>query len=126
MSSILKPKFEQYRAELMKKSATMREREIVPRQAALVAALDTLPDLLVEKVRRLPRPDGMLEISARFVGLDADPNQVVKNLKKSFPESALGLPEANFWVGESDECVLVMFAGIEEGRYLTGRMLVNF
>jgi hypothetical protein len=104
----------------------MRERDVVPLQAALVDALGQMPDLLIEKVRRLPRNEGMIEISAKWLGLDSDQGEVVRILRDSFPEQALGIEDLLFWVGPSDEVVLLMFAGRHEGRFLTGRMLVGF
>jgi len=126
MPYALKPKFEQYRSETVRKGIALRERDVVPRQAALVEALGGVRDLLIEKVRRLPRPDGMLEISAKWFGLDADQDHVVRYLRDHFPEAALGLEEAQYWVGPSDEFVLLMFAGRQEDRFLTGRILIGF
>lgn len=126
MPYILKPKFEQHRTSLIRKNQPMRERDIVPLQDALEKGLDGLPGLLVEKIRRMPHPDGLLEISAKYLGLDADQETVVKMLRFEFPEETLNLENHQFWVGESDEAVLLMFAGRNGDRYLTGRLLVTF
>ena len=55
MPYTLKPKFEQYRTQTVRHGQPMREKDVVPIQAALETALGLIPDLLVEKVRRLPR-----------------------------------------------------------------------
>jgi hypothetical protein len=122
----LKPKFEQHRTVTIRSGSPMRERDVVPLQAALVDALGQMPDLLIEKVRRLPRNEGMIEISAKWLGLDSDQGEVVRTLRDHFPEQALGIEDLLYWVGPSDEVVLLMFAGRHEGRFLTGRMLIGF
>lgn len=126
MPYALKPRFEQHRHECIKAGKPMRESDIVPRQAALVDGLSKLPDVLIEKVRRLPREDGMLEISAKWLGLDSDQRATVSYLKKHFPEATLGLENLLYWVGPSEEVVLLAFAGTTEDRYLTGKVLITF
>jgi hypothetical protein len=122
----LKPKFEQYRTQTVRHGQPMREKDVVPIQAALETALGLIPDLLVEKVRRLPRDEAMLDISARWLGMDASQSEVVRTLKRHFPEAALGLESPQYWVGEQDELVILTFAGVKEKRFLTGRVQVNF
>jgi hypothetical protein len=123
MPHLLKPKFEQYRASLIRESRSMRERDVVPVETALVGGLDRIPDCLVEKSRRVPRPEGMIEITLKFLGLAADQIELAALLKRSFPETELGLDEVQFWVGPSEEAVLVLFAGVKDERYVTGRIL---
>lgn len=125
MPHVLKPKFEQHRATLLKSAPPLREKEIVPIQAAFVEELGALPDLLIEKVRRLPRPEGMLEITAKYMGLAADQTDLVKYLQAQFPEGSLGLENLLYWVGPSEEAVLAAFAGQKDGRNLTGRILIT-
>ena len=126
MPYALKPKFEQHRTSTIRRIQPMREKDVVPRQAALVDALGAIPELLVEKVRRLPKDDGMLEISAKWFGLDPGQDEVVKIMRNRFPGDSLGMDDLLYWVGPSDEFVLLMFAGSHEGRFLTGRMLIGF
>lgn len=105
----------------------MLEKNVVPIQAAIVEKLDDFADLLIEKTRRLPHPEGIIEISAKWFGLNSDQTAVVRAIKKQWSEEPFGEAESAFWVGQSDEAVLVMFASrYPEGRYLTGRMLITF
>lgn len=126
MPYTLKPKFEQFRTQTVRHGQPMREKDVVPIQAALEKALGVIPDLLVEKVRRLPRDEAMLDLSARWLGLDSSQEEVVRTLKRHFPEEALGLESPQYWVGEQDEWVVLLFAGQKEKRFLTGRIQVNF
>lgn len=126
MPYALKPRFEQHRAVKIKSGRPMRESDIVPRQAALIDALSLIRGLLIEKVRRLPREDGMLEISAKWIGLDSDQHETVTFMRKQFPEGALDLSDIQYWVGPTEEAVLLAFAGVSEGRYLTGKLLITF
>lgn len=124
---LLKPAFEQFRHEVISSGKPMLEKNIVPIQAALVKELDGFRDLLIEKVRRLPHDDGLLEISAKWFGMADDADDVTKILRTKFPEASLGGETTNFWVGRSDEAVLVMFAAtFPDRRFLTGRMLITF
>ena len=103
------------------------EKDIVPIQAAIVAQLDTIRDLLVQKARRLSNKDGILEITATWVGLDASSRAAISTLKRSWPGEVFGGLEEQFWVGESEESVLLAFATrYPENRYLTGKILVTF
>lgn len=127
MPHLLKPAFEQYRNETLRTGKPMLEKNIVPIQSALVASLESIDALLIEKTRRLPHPEGMLEISAKWFGLNSAQGDVVKELRKHWSDEVLSATESSFWVGQSDEAVLLMFAArYPEGRYLTGRMLVTF
>lgn len=124
MPYVLKPKFEQHRATLLKSGLQMREKDVVPVQSALVDAVGSLPDLLIEKVRRLPKADSMIEITAKYFGLAADQTELVHLLKKTFPSTSMGLENEMFTVSPSEEAVLVQFAGQKDGRNLTGKVLV--
>lgn len=106
----------------------MLEKNVAPIQAAIVAQLDGIDELLIEKTRRLPHNDGMIEISAKWFGLDSSQGAVTRKLRSDWPEAALGAEEAKFTITPSDEAVLLMFAGTYEGgaRYVTGRMLITF
>lgn len=127
MPYVLKPALEQFRSELSREGKMMLEKDIVPVQAALEGRLSRIPDLLVEKVRRFPRPDGMLEISCKWFGFGDDQRDVVRILKEEWPEDALGAFQSRFTVAPSEEAVLLTFAAAyESGRFLTGRMLITF
>lgn len=127
MPYLQKPAFEQFRREAIDGGKPMFEKNVVPIQAAVIAALDEFVDLLIEKTRRLPHNEGMIEISAKWFGMDADQSGLVRILRKGWKESALSSENAAFWVGPSDEAVLLMFAATYEGgRFITGRMLINF
>lgn len=127
MPYLLKPAFEQFRRETISQGKPMLEKNVVPIQAAIVEKLDDFADLLIEKTRRLPHPEGIIEISAKWFGLNSDQTAVVRAIKKQWSEEPFGEAESAFWVGQSDEAVLVMFASrYPEGRYLTGRMLITF
>lgn len=127
MSYVLKPAFEQFRHECITRGKPMLEKNIVPVQAAVVHALEDIDEILIEKTRRLPHPEGMIEISAKWFGLNSDQDAVIKLLKKQWDESTLSATESAFWTGPSEEAVLLMFAAkYEDARYLTGRMLITF
>lgn len=127
MPHVLKPAMIQFIHELERDGRMMLEKDVVPIQAAIRAHLDEIPDLLTEKFRRLPRPDGMIEISAKWIGLDSSQEEVVRVLKESWPEDLLGAYTARFSVFPSEEAVLLMFgAAYETGRFLTGRLLITF
>jgi hypothetical protein len=105
----------------------MLEKNVVPIQAAVVAALEKFPDLIVEKARRLPHPDAMLEISAKWLGLGSDQDDVLRILKREFSDEALGAAHAKFHVARVDESIELLFAGTyDDNRFLTGRVLVTF
>ncbi|MGV3619006.1 MAG: hypothetical protein ACO1SV_27075 [Fimbriimonas sp.] len=126
MPYTLKPKFEQYRTQTIRAGQPMREKDVVPIQAALETALGLVPDLLIEKVRRLPRDEAMLDLSCRWLGMDSSQDDVVRTLKRSFPEDVMELENVQYWVGPQDELVILTFAGQREKRFLTGRVQVNF
>jgi hypothetical protein len=127
MSHIQKPAFEQYRQEITQAGRPLLEKNVQPIQAAIIRYLDGIEGLLIEKSRRLPHNDGMIEISAKWLGLNASQQDVVRRLKAEWPESELGANESRFTVAPSDEAVLLMFAATyDEGRFLTGRMLITF
>jgi len=105
----------------------MLEKNTVPIQAAVIGQLEKLDDLLIEKTRRLPHPEGMIEVSAKWFGLNSDQTTMVRTLKKQWSDEPFSDAESAFWVGPSDEAVLLMFAAkYPDGRYLTGRMLITF
>jgi hypothetical protein len=127
MPHLLKPAFEQFRHEAIKSGKPLLEKNVVPIQAAIVAELEKLDDLLIQKTRRLPHPEGMVEISAKWFGLNSDQWDLVKTLRGHWNEEVLGEGECAFNVGQSDEAVLLMFAvKYPEDRYLTGKMLITF
>lgn len=124
---VQKPAFEQFRHEVITRGKPMLEKNVVPIQAAVVERLERFEGLLVEKVRRVPHDMGMLEVSAKWLGLGEDQSDVVRLMRKGFPEGALHAETANFWVGPSDEAILLLFAAkFPEDRFLTGRVLITF
>jgi len=127
MPHVQRPAFEQFRRETISRGRPMLEKNVVPIQAKIVAALEALPSLLVEKTRRLPHDDGMIEVSAKWFGPGEDQSDVVRILKKTWPDEELGAQETKFTALPSDEAVLLMFAATyEDGRFLTGRVLITF
>jgi hypothetical protein len=103
------------------------EKNIVPIQAAIIDFLDTYRDILFQKARRQSNRDGLLEMTATWVGMDSDPRTVVSTFKKTWPGPALEGSEEKFWIGESDDSILLLFAAsYPENRYLTGRILITF
>jgi len=127
MPHLLKPAFEQFRHEAIVAGKPMLEKNIVPIQAEIVSRLESLNDLLIEKTRRLPHPEGMIEISAKWFGLNSDQREVVRQLRQQWTDEVMGAAEVAVTILPSEEAVLMMFAGkYADGRYLTGRMLVSF
>jgi len=127
MPYIKKPAFETFRSQLIASGKPIAEKDIVPIQARIVTQLDTIRELLVQKARRLSHKDGLVEITATWVGLDASQKEAVAILKRSWPGAVFESSEEQFWVGDSEEAVLLNFAvRYPEDRYLTGRILVTF
>ena len=127
MPYIKKPAFETFRAQLIAGGKPLLEKDIVPIQAAVVSQLDTVRELLVQKSRRLSNKDGIVEISATWVGLDASPRAAISALKRTWPGPAFGEFEERFWIGESEESVLLAFAvRYPDNLYLTGKLLITF
>jgi len=123
----LKPGFEQFRREVMKASRPLLEKNVVPLQAAVMKSLETFPDILVEKSRRLPNAESMIEISAKWLGLASDQDEVVRTLKRQWSDELLQAQHAKFYVGPVDESVVLVFAGTyDDNRFVTGRILVTF
>ena len=122
-----KPALEGYRKRLIDTGKPLLEKNVVPIQAAVIAFLDTFPSLLFQKARRQSNREGMLEMTATWVGMDADPRTVVSTFRKNWPGPAFEGCEEKFWIGESDDAVLLLFAvDFPENRYLTGRILITF
>jgi len=127
MPYVKKPAFETFRAQLIGRGKPLPEKEIVPIQAQIVAQLDTIRELLVQKSKRLSHKDAIIEITATWVGLDATAQEAVRTFKRSWPGNLFDGLDERFWVGDSDEAVLLTFAAAySEDRYLTGRVLVTF
>jgi len=127
MPYIKKPAFETFRAQLIARGKPLLEKDIVPIQSQIVAQLDTIRELLVQKARRLSHKDGLVEVTATWVGLDASPRAAIAAFKRSWPGPLFEGRDEQFWVGDSEEAVLLTFAvSYPEDRYLTGRVLVTF
>ncbi len=127
MGMLKKPAFEGFRVQLIKEGKPLLEKDIVPIQARIVALLDTVPELLVQKARRLSNKEGIVEITATWMGLDASPRSAIQRMKRIWPTDALEAKEDSFYVAESEEAVLLQFAArYAESRYLTGRILITF
>ena len=127
MPYIKKPAFETFRAHLIAHGKPLLEKDIVPIQARIVAQLDTIRELLVQKSKRLSNKEAIVEITATWVGLDASPGEAIKTLKRSWPGVVFDGKDEQFWVGDSDEVVHLVFAArYPEDRYLTGRILITF
>lgn len=111
----------------MKASRPLLEKNVVPLQAAVMKSLETFPDILVEKSRRLPNAESMIEISAKWLGLASDQDEVVRTLKRQWSDELLQAQHAKFYVGPVDESVVLVFAGTyDDNRFVTGRILVTF
>jgi len=127
MPYIKKPAFETFRAHQIAHGKPLLEKDIVPIQARIVAQLDTIQELLVQKSKRLSNKEGIVEITATWVGLDASPREAIKLLKRSWPGEVFEGHEELYYIGESEEAVLLSFAAkYADERYLTGRILVTF
>jgi hypothetical protein len=127
MAYAKKPAFETFRAHQIAHGKPLLEKDIVPIQARIIAHLDTIRELLVQKSKRHGDKMGLVEISATWVGLDANPRDAISTLKRSWPGTVFDGVESQFWIGESEESVLLEFtAKYPEDRYLTGRVLVVF
>jgi len=122
-----KPAFEGFRASLISNGKPLLEKDLVPIQARLIAHLDMIKSLLVQKAKRHGDKLMLVEISTTWVGLDASPRDAISTLKKSWPEDLFDTPEYQCWADESEDAVHLAFAAkYAEGRYLTGRVLITF
>jgi|GEM_PF-1213234 hypothetical protein len=122
-----KPTFEQFRHTLIASGKPIPEKEIVPIQAAMVALLDSIPDLLVQKTRRQGHKDTLIEVSSSWVGLDADHRTTVATFKKHWPGSVFEGAEELWTIERHEESVVLQFAAqYPNDRYLTGKVLVTF
>lgn len=122
-----KPAFEQFRATLISSGKPIPEKEMVPIQAEIVAHLDTIKDLLVQKVRRQGHKETLIEISSSWVGLDGDTRNAIATLKKSWPAELFGNMQEMSYIEPDDETVIPQFAcRYPEKTYLTGRILITF
>lgn len=122
-----KPAFDGFRARLIDNGKPLLEKDIVPIQARLVAHLDTIRELLVQKAKRHGDKSMLVEISTTWVGLDAKPRDAIARLKSTWPDDLFAAPESHCWIGESDESIHLDFAArYSEGRFLTGRVLITF
>ena len=127
MPFLKKPAFENYRARLIASGKPIADWQAAAIQTKIVALLDTVPEILVQKARRMNHKDGLIEVSATWVGLDANPTKAVGILKSAWPGDAFDSTENNFWLDRSEDAVLLAFAApYPDGRYLTGRVLVVF
>ena len=122
-----KPAFEQFRASQIAHGKPLAEKDVVPIQAAIVAHLDTIQELLVQKVRRQGHKETLVEISASWVGLDGDPKAAIAILRRFWPGRLFADVEEMYHVDRSEETVLLTFAvQYPSDHYLTGRLLVTF
>lgn len=127
MPHSIKPAFEQFRHAVIKAGRPMLEKNVVPIQAAVVTSFETFPELLVEKARRLPHHEAMIEISAKWLGVATDQDEVIALLKREWNDGVLGADHCKFHVGPVDERVVLQFAAnYEDSRYVTGRVSVTF
>ncbi len=127
MPYITKPALEGYRKKLIDTGRPLLEKNVVPVQAAIIEFLDTIQELLFQKARRQSNREGMLEMTATWIGMDSDPRAVVSKFKRNWPGTAFEGCEEKFWIGQSDDAVLLLFAvSFTEDRYLTGRILITF
>lgn len=127
MPFLKKPAFENYRARLIAGGKPLADWQATTVESKVVALLDTVPEILVQKSRRTNHKDGLLEFSVAWVGLDASPALAVATLKAAWPGNVFEDVDNQFWVDRSEDATLLAFAaGYPEGRYLTGRILVVF
>jgi hypothetical protein len=122
-----KPAFENFRAGLISNGKPLLEKDIVPIQARLVAHLDTVRELLVQKGKRHGDKAMLVEISTTWVGLDANLRDAIRTLKSSWSTDLFEAVETQAWAVDADESIHLDFAArYPDGRYLTGRVLVTF
>jgi len=122
-----KPAFEGYRARLISNGKPLLEKDIVPLQAAIIAHLDTIPELLIQKARRQGHKDTLIELTGTWVGLDASQTTAVAILKRFWPGRLFEGVEEQHYVGDREELVCLEFAASYPlDRFLTGRLLLSF
>jgi hypothetical protein len=124
---VRKPAFETFRAGLIAGGKPLLEKDIVPIQARLVAHLDTVKELLVQKAKRHGEKTKLVEISAAWVGLDANPRDAIATIRSSWNMDLFAAEEVQCWADEVEEAIHLDFAArYAGGRFLTGRILVIF
>ena len=122
-----KPAFEQFRATLISSGKPLAEKDIVPIQATIVAFLDTISDLLVQKTRRQGHKETLVEISGNWIGLDGDPKAAITTIRRFWPGRLFATEEEMYHIDRNEETVLLQFAvKYPNDRYLTGKLLITF
>ncbi len=122
-----KPAFEQFRASLISNGKPLAEKDIVPIQANVVAHLDTIRELLVQKTRRQGHKLTLIEVSASWVGLEGDQKEAIALIRRFWPGRLFADIEEVYTIDRHEESVLLQFAAkYPDDRYITGKVLVTF
>jgi hypothetical protein len=125
MPHLIKPKFEQLRHEALKSLKPMREAEVAAIQARLVAFLDGLRDVLVEKARRPNHTDPLVEISAAWMGPASSHEEINEVLKDAWPGEIFGDLANDYHLEDIDENVVLRFVATNASNYLTGKVTIR-
>jgi hypothetical protein len=106
-----------------KKLRPYSDADLKPLETALVDALDTIPEIVVQKVRRQPHNEIQLEATCVWTGAAADDRDVLATIRNAFPWSALPT-EQKFETDRERDRVEIRFAAVSEsGRLLRGRVV---
>jgi hypothetical protein len=94
------------------------EAEVRAIEDTITAALETHPDIVVQKARRVRNEDQMLGITARWNGMDSSEAAMGAALKATFPE----IGDA-FMISEPDYAEV--FFIVSGPKYVSGRVLLQ-
>ena len=84
----------------------------------ITTALETHPDIVVQKARRVRNPDQMLGITARWNGMDSSDNEMVAALNQVFP--VVG----DAYIQSEPDYAEVLFV-VSGPKFITGRVLLQ-
>ena len=113
-----KPAFMQALAVAQKNGRMAGEAEVRQLEDQITTALETHPDIVVQKARRVRNPDQMLGITARWNGMDSSDDEMVAALNQVFP--VIG----DAYIQSEPDYAEVLFV-VSGPKFITGRVLLQ-
>jgi len=119
--------FEHRRDGFLRRGKPLAGKEMLAIRDHLVAAMESLPDLIVQKAKQKARVDMALEITAIWVGANAEPNSIGRALRGIWPDEALAAyPDITYTVAVEPDVVHVPFViATGDRQFLAGQLLVT-
>ncbi len=126
MPYVHKPAFEQTKTQYLRRLRALAYKEFAEFERQAVELLESTGLILVQKVRKTGKPDSMVDFSCQWVGLSPAPHEMEQTLKRLWPPQYLLKGQEFFTTVPVDEAMSLIYAAEpEEGRFLTGRILVQ-